>query len=126
MTIVKPCSKDANFSKEQTHEFKPARGGLKKLLQPGYISAPANTCPNCDKMGSYDAKKTRMIISNAREAGNMGNGYDMTDGYGKTLQPQYPWGAYPPLGYTTTSACGVTRISGPPQSYQQSGCCTVM
>lgn len=70
-----------------------------------------------------------MIIANAREAGNLGNGYDMTDGYGKVVQPQYPWGAYPhmPVGYITTSACGVTRISGPPQQpWKQNGCCIVM
>src|ERR1700761_4700343 len=124
MSIVKPCAPNASF-KSQYHQYKPARSGLKRLTQAGYISAPANSCPNCDKNGDYDANTTRLIIKKPWEAGNMGNGYNMTDGRGNVLQPRYSRGGYMPPGASYT-ACGVTRVSRPPQPWEQNGCCVVM
>ena len=121
MTIVKPCGPTASF-KDQYHRFKPARKSLGKTPRP--ISAPANSCPNCDKKGDYDANLTRIILKNAREAGNMGNGYNMTDGRGNVLQPARQHGGLP-LGASYT-ACGVSRTSVPQQPWRQNGCCVVM
>ncbi|OCT53490.1 hypothetical protein CLCR_10966 [Cladophialophora carrionii] len=130
MTIVKPCGPKASF-KNQYHTYEPVRRGLKKLIQPGAIPAPANSCPNCDKKGDYDANMTRIIIQNPWEAGNMGNGYNMTDGRGNVLHTRYAYGAYGPPGARYT-ACGVTRASvprrqpQPQQPWEQDGCCRVM
>ncbi len=125
MTIVKPCGPKASF-KNQYHIYKPARSGLKKLAQPGALSAPANSCPNCDKKGEYDANMTRIIIQKPSEAGNMGNGYNMADGRGNVLHTSYARGGYGPPGARYT-ACGVARTSvHPQQPWEQNRCCSVM
>jgi len=129
MTIVAPCSKGASF-KNKYHRYTSARG----MLAMGAIAAPANTCPNCDKKGDYDANMTRFILKGPWEAGNMGNGYDMTDGRGNVIQPRYGYqygnghgtGGCMPPGARHTS-CGVSRTSIPQQPYYgQPGCCAVM
>ncbi|EXJ95324.1 hypothetical protein A1O1_00444, partial [Capronia coronata CBS 617.96] len=97
-TIVEQCHKGAGFSKTSVHPITKARTGL---CQPRYISAPAGSCPNCDKKGDYDANGTRMILGK-RDRGTLGNGYTMTDGYGKPLPMS---GSYP-YGYSVT-ACGM-------------------
>jgi hypothetical protein len=126
MTIVKPCRPNASFN-DQLHQYKPVRGGLRKLTQSKYISAPANSCPNCDKKGDYDADTTRFILKSPWEAGNIGNGYNMTDGMGNVLQPRFAYaGSFMPPA-TSYTACGVSRMSVPRQPWQQQGgCCIVM
>jgi hypothetical protein len=112
MSIVKPCRPNASFN-NRLHKYKPVRSGLQGFLQPGYISAPANTCPNCDRQGDYDAERTRFILESPANAGNLGNGYDMTDGHGNVLRPKYQYG------------WGGIRIRVPPYP-RQGGCCVVM
>ncbi|KIW73544.1 hypothetical protein PV04_01651 [Phialophora macrospora] len=125
MTIVKPCGPEASF-RNQYHTYKPARSGLKKFAQPGALSAPANSCPNCDKKGEYDANMTRIIIEKPWEAGNMGNGYNMTDGRGNVLHTRFAPGGHGPPGARYT-ACGVSRTRvHPQQPWEQNGCCMVM
>jgi len=117
LTIVKECQPGMGFN-QQIHPYTPARSGW---FQPKYFSAAAKTCPNCDKKGEYDWNKTRIILDNKWDQGTMGNGYSMTDGYGRPL-PGHFWAPYQ-SGYSFTS-CGMTRASsrrGDP------GCgCTVM
>jgi hypothetical protein len=153
MTIVRPCTNTTSFSSSKYHTYKPVRKGP---FAPKYITAPANSCPSCDKKGDYDSDMIRFVLrdGNGRRAhvqgGNLGNGYDLTDGYGNVIQPQYAYGgmgygaAYG-LGYgyggypgvalmppgTMISGCGVSRTSMPQQYYQYSyghgrGCCSVM
>ena len=128
MTIVKPCETGASFN-NQCHNWKPARSGLKKITQPSYLSAPANSCPNCDKKGEYDAGLTRMILEKPSQMGNMLNGYNMPGGGVTVTQPTDGYGAgimVPGASYTT---CGITRTSAPYPPYpshQQGGSCVLM
>ncbi|EXJ72647.1 uncharacterized protein A1O5_03793 [Cladophialophora psammophila CBS 110553] len=124
MSIVKPCGPEASF-KNQTHQYKPARSAWKRMVQPEYISAPADSCPNCDLKGDYDADKTRIILKKPWEAGNLGNGYNMTDGHGRVL-PVYHYRGHLPS--STYPSSGPTRVSmAPPDGqWQQAGCCVVM
>lgn len=119
LTIVKECEQGGGFKDHHVHRYQPARSGL---FQPKYASTAANTCPNCDLKGDYDATKTRMIIDKSQDRGTLGNGYTMTDGYGRHV-PVYTWnpGQYGGHGYTS---CGMTRTS---RAVQEPGCgCTIM
>ncbi|EXJ89358.1 hypothetical protein A1O3_02425, partial [Capronia epimyces CBS 606.96] len=97
-TIVKHCHEGAGFSENSVHAFTRARTGL---FQPKYIPAPAGSCPNCDKKGDYDANETRMILGrkDKESRGTLGNGYTMTDGYGKPLPVSGSYSQSRPDGY---------------------------
>ncbi|KAI1611584.1 hypothetical protein EDD37DRAFT_428904 [Exophiala viscosa] len=119
LTIVRKCEDGGGFNDNHLHKYRPARLGL---FHPKFASAAANTCPNCDLKGDYDTKTTRMILDDPRDRGTLGNGYTMTDGYGRPLLV-YNWNQYAGYGYTS---CGMTRTSAPAQM-QDPGCgCTIM
>ncbi|OAP58442.1 hypothetical protein AYL99_07532 [Fonsecaea erecta] len=118
MSIVKPCGPEASF-KNQAHQYTPARSAWKRLVQPEYLSAPAKSCPNCNLKGDYDADKTRIILRNPGEAGNLGNGYNMTDGRGRVTPANHYTRHGRPMSYAPTGF----HTNG---QWQQAGCCTVM
>jgi hypothetical protein len=142
MAIVKPCTNTASFSSSKYHTYKPVRKGP---FTPKYITAPANSCPSCDRKGDYDSDMIRFVLRDGDgwgahvNGGNLRNGYDLTDGYENVIQPQYGYGmgyggmggygggyghgghpgvALMPPG-TTINGCGFSRTTLPQQYYHQ-------
>jgi len=119
-TVVEACHLGGFNGHQGAFQDDPARKGL---FPPRYIAAPSKSCPSCDKKGDYDGNQTRIELKRSDYKGNLGNGYNMTDGYGQAL-PVRQWNSHL-YGQQSFTGCGMTRTR--PVQQREPGCgCTIM
>jgi hypothetical protein len=127
MTIVSICEPGAGFNRYERHQFTKTRKGP---LQSRFVSAGAHTCPSCDKKGNYDGNLTRIVLEKGQASGNLGNGYDMTDGRGNVIPVGGHGDAQYPSGYGNGSpGYTINGVAAPNQTRPSSAqvvCCLVM
>jgi len=97
LTVTLPCGPGMGFDHYARHTF---TGPTSICGGPRYISAPAYSCPTCNKKDQYDGNKTRMVL---RDQTPFGIGY----GYGGAGREHGYWGGYRGMAAAPVVCCVV-------------------